>query len=296
MASASSPILVLDSGLGGLTVIRALRRAMPMEHILYFGDTARVPYGTKSAGTVTTFVRQIIQYLHHHEPKHVVFACNTATALSLQALRAEFPHLSMSGVIEPGARAAVEAAGQKLRPMIGIVGTDATIRSRAYERAIVRRRQHARILSRSTPLLVPIIEEGRAQDDPLVKLAIQQYLAPLIERQIDVLVLGCTHYPIYKQAIVQALTPGVPVIDSAERCAEDVLRRLRTARLERQAGAAGSLRCFVTDDAPRFAMLASRFLGIQMDLPAWVSLDDLHAATMTAGSALSDRVELQEAV
>jgi glutamate racemase len=295
MASASSPILVLDSGLGGLTVIRAMRRALPMENIVYFGDTARVPYGTKSAATVTTFVRQIIQYLLHHDPKHVVFACNTATALSLQAIRAEFPHLSMSGVIEPGARAAVEAAGQKLRPLIGIIGTDATIRSKAYEKAIVRRRQHARILSRSAPLLVPIIEEGRPQDDPLVKLAIQQYLLPLIERQIDVLVLGCTHYPIYKAAIVQALGQNIPVIDSAERCAEDVLRRLRAARLDRQSGTAGSLRCFVTDDAPRFAMLASRFLGLQMDLPTWASLDDLHATT-AAHNAGGDGVELQEAV
>jgi glutamate racemase len=296
MASASSPILVLDSGLGGLTVIRALRRALPMENILYFGDTARVPYGTKSAATVTTFVRQIIHHLQHHDPKHVVFACNTATALALQTIRAEFPHLSMSGVIEPGARAAVEAAGQKLRPLIGIIGTDATIRSKAYEKAIVRRRQHARILSRSTPLLVPIIEEGRSQDDPLVKLAIQQYLLPLIERRIDVLVLGCTHYPIYKAAIAQGLGLNIPVIDSAERCAEDVLRRLRAARLDRQSGTAGYLRCFVTDDAPRFAMLASRFLGLQMELPAWVSLDDLHATTNVSHDGGGGGVELQEAV
>ena len=198
----------------------------------------------------------------------------------------------MSGVIEPGARAAVEAGGQKLRPLIGIIGTDATIRSRAYERAIVRRRQHARILSRSTPLLVPIIEEGRAQDDPLVKLAIQQYLMPLIEQRIDVLVLGCTHYPIYKHAITQAITPGIAVIDSADKCAEDVLRRLRTARMERLAGP-GSLQCFVTDDAPRFAMLPSRFIGLQMGLPTWVSLDDLHPA---AAATAPEEIELQEAV
>src|SRR5687768_15384185 len=116
--SSSAPIVVLDSGLGGLTVVRAMRRAMPREDLLYFGDTARVPYGSKSAGTVTQFVREIIQYLARFDPKHVVIACNTATALAMPAIRAEFPHLSVSGVIEPGARAAVEAAGTAHRPVI----------------------------------------------------------------------------------------------------------------------------------------------------------------------------------
>src|SRR5439155_2332854 len=117
MPSAQSPIVVLDSGLGGLTVVRAIRQVLPAEDIVYFGDTARVPYGSKSAATVTNFVRQIITYLYPHDAKHIVIACNTATALSMPALRQEFPELSISGVIEPGARAAIEAAGQKPRPM-----------------------------------------------------------------------------------------------------------------------------------------------------------------------------------
>ena len=293
MSSTNSPIVVLDSGLGGLTVVRALRRVLPHDDIVYFGDTARVPYGPKSAATVTSFVHEIISYLLPHDPKHVVIACNTATALALPALRAAFPYLSMSGVIEPGARAAVEAAGQRQHPTIGIIGTEATIRSRAYERAVIRRRQYARLVCQPAPLLAPIIEEGRLSSDPLVRLAIEQYLRPLIQRSIDVLVLGCTHYPVYKELIRQMLGPEVAVIDSADKCAEDVLRRLRAANLERAARAeGGSLRCFVTDDSPRFAALAARFLGLNVPPPVWVSLDDLraHASAAAVGHDLRSAV------
>ncbi len=156
------PILVLDSGLGGLTVVRAIRRLLPAEEIVYFGDTARLPYGSKSAATVTMFVRQIIDYARPMNPKHVVIACNTATALALSSVRESFPDLSISGVIEPGAKAAVAAAGNRRSPVIGIIATEATVRSKAYDRAILRRRNFARLLLLPTPLLVPIIEEGRA--------------------------------------------------------------------------------------------------------------------------------------
>jgi len=200
-ASATSPIVVLDSGLGGLTVARALRAALPYDDLLYFGDTARLPYGTKSAATITSFVHQIITYLLPRNPKHVVIACNTATAVALPAIRAAFPTVPISGVIEPGSRAAVAAAGSKKTPVIGIIATEATIRSKAYEKAIHRRRHHARLLLRPTPLLVPIIEEGRRDDDPLVVLAVEQYLRPFLQRGLDVLVLGCTHYPMLKTLI-----------------------------------------------------------------------------------------------
>src|SRR5688572_4013077 len=219
MSSANSPIVVLDSGLGGLTVVRAIRQVLPNEDIVYFGDTARLPYGSKSAATVTSFVRQIITYLYPLDPKHVVIACNTATALSLASIRAEFPDLSISGVIEPGARAAALAAGQRPRPLIGIIGTEATVRSRAYEQAIMRRRQLAKVIALPTPLLAPIIEDGRTSDDPLVQVALRQYLKPLTARGIHVLVLGCTHYPIYREVISQMVGAKVAVIDSAERCA-----------------------------------------------------------------------------
>jgi glutamate racemase len=282
--SADAPIVVLDSGLGGLTVVRSLRETLPHEQILYFGDTARVPYGSKSAATVTSFVREIIAYFLDRSPKHVVIACNTATALALPAIRTAFPQLSISGVIEPGARAAIDACGAKAEPVIGIIGTEATIRSKAYERAIHRRRHYARMLLRPTPLLVPIIEEGRAADDPLVKLALRQYLGPMLERQIDVLVLGCTHYPILKRPIQAMAGPNVRVIDSAERCAEDVARRLTSAGLLRSACDSPQveadpnrlLQCFVTDETPRFAALASRFLGFPLHSCTQVSTDALH--------------------
>lgn len=294
MSASTSPIVVLDSGLGGLTVVRALRRVLPTEDLLYFGDTARVPYGSKSAGTVTTFVRQIIAYLLPFKPKHVVVACNTATALALPALRQAFAGLPISGVIEPGARAAVEAAGEGPRPVVGIIGTEATIRSGAYERAILRLCPAAELVCKPTPLLVPIIEEGRGSDDPLVRLAIAQYLQPLLERGLQVLVLGCTHYPIYKALFASLLGPGVRVIDSADKCAEDVARRLQGAGLARgQRTGPGSLRCFVTDGTPRFAALASRFLGLSLDEPTWVSTDELHAL---AGATMAEPAGLRPAV
>jgi glutamate racemase len=278
--SPESPIVVLDSGLGGLTVVRALRAALPYDDILYFGDTARLPYGSKSAATVTTFVRQIISYLRPHRPKHVVIACNTATALALPEIRGQFGDLSISGVVEPGARAAIVAAGTKQKPTIGVIATEATIRSKAYDRAIHRRRHHARLLLRAAPLLVPIIEEGRDARDPLVRLALKQYLDPMFERGLDVLLLGCTHYPMLKGLIVKMAGPKVAVIDSAETCAEDVCNRLRSASLLRGARAAeASLRCFVTDDSPRFGQLATHFLGFDVPAPTWVPPEALYESS-----------------
>jgi glutamate racemase len=281
----SSPIVVLDSGLGGLTVVRALRAALPREHILYFGDTARLPYGNKTATTVTNFVHQIINFLRPHGPKHIVIACNTATALALPAIRCGFPEFQITGVIEPGARAAVEAAGAKHVPIIGVIATEATVRSLAYERAIRRRRQLARLIQQPTPLLVPIIEEGRSGADPLVRLALKQYLDPLLRYSIDVLVLGCTHYPILKETISQIVGSQVKVIDSADQCAQDVARRLAARGLARPAEpfvSTGSLHAFVTDDPGRFKRLAKRFLDFDIDLPTWVSPNDLYRQNSTA--------------
>lgn len=275
--SPASPIIVLDSGLGGLTVARSLRQALPHEDIIYFGDTARVPYGGKSAQTVTRFVRQIIAYLRPSAPKHVVIGCNTATALALPDTRRAFPELSISGVIEPGARAAAEAAGKKEYPLIGIIATEGTIRSKAYEVAILKRRARARILTRPTPLIVPLIEEGRGEDDPVLRLALKQYLLPMYQRGIDVLVLGCTHYPILRLLIQRMVGAKVAVVDSADACAEDVARRLEAGSLLRgdRAGP-GEFKCFVTDNTPRFAAIASRFLGEKISEPTLVEVDELY--------------------
>jgi glutamate racemase len=290
MISSTSPIAILDSGLGGLTVVRAVHQLMPHERIVYFGDTARLPYGSKTASTVTTFVKQIISYLRPHQPKHVVIACNTATALALPAIKSEFPDLSISGVIEPGAKAAVTAAGAKAFPSIGIIATEATIRSKAYDRAILRRRHHARLLLRPTPLLVPMIEEGRKPDEPLVLLALREYLQPLAKHGIDVLVMGCTHYPILRSSIQVLLGSDVAVIDSAEQCAADVSRRLKSAgvRNDNHDGKSEDhassdwIKCYVTDDSPRFARLAERFLGIKISEPECVCPDLLYSGGLAA--------------
>lgn len=278
-AEQSAPIVVLDSGLGGLTVARALRRELPAERIIYFGDTARLPYGSKSPDTVRQYVRQIVGYLMPMRPKHVVIACNTATALALPATIEAFPGMPISGVIDPGARAAVAAAGAKKQPVIGVLATDATVRSGAYERAILRRRQLARILIRPTPLLAPMVEEGRTCTDPLVKLALEQYLRPMVDRGIDVLLLGCTHYPILRAAIEQVAGPKVLVIDSAQQTAQDVARRLRAAgmlRKPRPEKPRGSMKCFVSDDPQRFALLAGRFLGEAIAPPTLVEPEALY--------------------
>ena len=282
--SPQSPIVVLDSGLGGLTVVRAMRTVLPQEDVVYFGDTARLPYGSKTADTVATFVRQIIGHLQAVEPKHVVIACNTATALALPGVRAAFPGLSISGVIEPGAKAAVAAAGAVAAPVIGVIATEATVRSREYERAIHRRRAYARLFMQPTPLLVPMIEEGRRPGDPLVTLALEQYLRPMIDHGPDVLVLGCTHYPLIADAIRGVVGPGVRVIDSAAECADDVARRLIGAGLLRCGPdeRTGTLRCFVTDDPPRFARLGSRFLGVTIDEPTLVHPDELYGVPSAA--------------
>ncbi len=283
---ASPPILVIDSGIGGLTVARALRAALPAENLIYFGDTARLPYGSKSAATVGAFVKQIVGFLAPLAPKHVVLACNTATALALPAVRAAFPALTFTGVVEPGAKAAIVAAGAKRVPVIAVIATEATVRSKAYERAILRRRNHARLILQPTPLLVPLVEEGRAPDDPVVRLALKQYLQPVLKLEPDVLVLGCTHYPMLKRAIVEIAGPGVLVIDSAEQCADDVARFIRARANSAMIPSAaesfvtrrGSMRCLVTDDPARLAELARRFLGHTIDPPRLVSLDDLRRA------------------
>ena len=285
------PIAVLDSGLGGLTVVNALRRVLPAEDLIYFGDTAHLPYGNKSPAAVCRFVRQIVQFLEPMNPKHLVMACNTATALAMPTIAAEFPGLSISGVIEPGARAAVAAAGARRLPAIGVIATEATVRSKAYERAIFQRRNLAQVMLRPTPLLVPMIEEGRTGDDPLVETALRQYLQSMILRKVDVLVLGCTHYPLLKGAIAKVIGPKVRLIDSAEQCAQDVARRLErkgllrgpvssqaepigspddTAAMDESPSATGTLRTFVTDDPERFAMLASRFLEMEIERPTLV--------------------------
>jgi len=265
-----SPIGIFDSGIGGLTVVRQIHRVLPHEDIVYLGDTARVPYGTKSPGTVIRFAREDTQFLIRQNVKAVVAACNTVSAWALPTLAREF-EVPVFGVILPGAEAAVlETRNNR----IGVIGTTTTIRSQAYSRAILAREDSAKVFARACPLLVPLVEEGWT-NQPVTRAVLRSYLSPLLRRGIDTLVLGCTHYPLLKRAIRAVAGRNVSLVDSAESCARFLSEHLRAAGL---AGGnrrrPGVIQPFVTDEAERFNESARRFLGAptkparKVDLPA----------------------------
>ena len=286
-AACDRPILVVDSGLGGLSVARAIRQKLPAERVVYFGDTARMPYGSKSPEQIAACVEQVVAYAARHAPKHVVLACNSASATALEPLRARFPEVSFSGVIEPGARAAAAAAGEKLHCTIAVIATEATIRSRAYERAIGRRRVKARVVTRATPLLAAMVEEGRDGRDALVRACLEEYLTPLRAYAPDVLVLGCTHYPVLAEACGRTMGPGCAVVDSAQACAADVALRLRSAGLLRRGEAdGGPVTLLASDESPRFRKLAEMFLGETVAGVKVVAPDRLIAAAALNGEAM----------
>ncbi len=259
MSGNARPIGIFDSGLGGLTVFRAIREQMPDESLVYFGDTARVPYGTKSAETVTRFSREIIEFLVGCDVKAVVAACNSASALALRALQAAYP-LPIVGVIQPGAALAVALSTSR---RIGVIGTRATINSGAYERAIAAREPGATVLGRACPLFVSLVEEGWT-DTPATRLIAETYLAPLRGR-VDVVVLGCTHYPLLKPLIAELMGPETALVDSAESCAHELARVLDEHELRAPPHAGAGERFYVSDAPEMFAELGARFLGRPVD-------------------------------
>jgi glutamate racemase len=257
------PIGVFDSGIGGLTVVRQLQKVLPSEDIVYLGDTARVPYGTKSPSTVVRFACEDTQFLLHQNVKAVVVACNTCSAWALPMLEKKFP-VPVFGVILPGVRAALE---RTRNDRIGIIGTSATIRSKAYSNGILARRDNAQVFARACPLLVPLVEEGWTRHR-VTDTVLHEYLDPLLRRRIDTLILGCTHYPLLKTAIRKVTGPKVSLIDSAESCALYVRERLNQLKLlagKRQR--AGTIQPFVTDETDQFAEVAKRFLGTPTEAP-----------------------------
>jgi glutamate racemase len=278
MTAAGAPIGVFDSGLGGLTVAKALRALLPRESIAYFGDTARLPYGTKSAATVYQFTRQCLRFLTSMHPKLLVVACNTASALALDKLQNDFD-VPVIGVLEPGARAAVEiATAGRHGKRIGLIATEATIGSNAYPAAIRRLNPAVQVVGRACPLLVPMIEEGRESTDLLVGLVLREYLQPFLELDVSTLILGCTHYPIFAPAIQETLGEGVTLIDSAHHTALVVRDRLDTMGARSTSPHDGRLNCYVTDQGQRFERLASRFLGEPVGQPVWVTPEMLELA------------------
>ncbi len=253
---AARPIAIFDSGLGGLTVMREVARALPHEDIVYFGDTARVPYGAKSPRTIVLFADQCCRFLCEQDPKLIVVACNTASASALPHLR-EALDVPVIGVVEPGARAAVAVTRNR---RVGIIGTEATIKSRAYIESIRALDPGISLVDRPCPLLVPLVEEGRACDDPVVRLAAKEYLRPIRDFGADTLVLGCTHYPLLKPALRQAMGRAVAIVDSAQETARATAATLDELGLRRDGPGSPAYRYFVTDNAVRFASVGSRIM------------------------------------
>jgi glutamate racemase len=251
-----APIGIFDSGIGGLTVARAVYERLPHESTVYFGDTARVPYGPKSPETVRRYSREILDWLLGQGVKAVVVACNTSTAHALDALQAASP-VPVIGVIEPGARAA--AAASRDGP-IGVIGTAGTIASNAYARAIQRIRPGARVEQRACPLFVPLVEEGWFEH-PAAELIAREYLEPLRQGCVDTLVLGCTHYPLLKPLLQLVMGPEVRMIDSGEETAAAVRQALAAAGLEAPVEAPATHRFAISDDEARFRQVGSRFIG-----------------------------------
>jgi glutamate racemase len=258
-AGDSRPIGVFDSGIGGLTVVSALRRLLPNESIYYLGDTARVPYGGKSASTVQRYSLEIASLLLGENAKTLIVACNTASALALPVLRERVP-VTVTGVIEPGAQA---AAGATRNGHIGVIGTRATIKSGAYERALRELNPDLRVTARACPLLVPLIEEGWLQSDVTDKV-VMQYLEPLLEDGIDTLVLGCTHYPLLRPTIGRLLGDAVTLVDSAENCAAALRDLLQQERLAAGAECDGKLQVALTDPPDAFLQIADE--ALQLDV------------------------------
>jgi glutamate racemase len=250
---------IFDSGVGGLTVVQALLASLPHEHLIYFGDTARYPYGTKSAETVTRYSLENVDFLVARGIKMLVVACNTSTATALDTLAARYP-LPMVGVVAPGARAATASTRSG---RVGVIATEATIASGAYTRALRALRPDLEIYTRPCPLFVPLAEEGWVEG-PVPEGVAQTYLASLTRSGIDTLVLGCTHYPLLKPVIAKAMGAGVRLVDSAEETAREVASVLATRRLARTSGP-GSTSFFVTDVPERFIRVGQRFLGAHLD-------------------------------
>jgi glutamate racemase len=259
------PIGIFDSGVGGLTVYRALHERLPDERFVYLGDTARVPYGTKSLATVERYAIENSLFLEAHGIKLLVVACNTASALALPAIRRAVS-VDVIGVIEPGARAAVEEAGGK---SIGVIATEATVQSRAYSNAIAKLAPSIKVFERACPLFVSLAEEGWAETGVARSVA-TQYLQEIKENNVGTLVLGCTHYPILRRVIQETMGEGVHLIDSGEAAARDVEALLSTRELARgvsERRANERHLCddldhfYVTDAAERFSRVAERFLG-----------------------------------
>jgi glutamate racemase len=250
-----SPIGVFDSGIGGLTVVREMRRLLPEEDILYFGDTARLPYGSKSPELIKRYALEDASFLYERGVKIIVVACHSASSWALAEIKSSFP-VPVVGVVEPGAKAALRATK---KGKIGVIGTRATISSGSYERALKEKNKRVEIVAQPTPLFVPLVEEGFLNHQA-TRLICQEYLKVFFPEGIDTLLLGCTHYPLLKPLMEKLLPKKVKIIDASFETASEVERILRENNLRKKRGK-GFLKIYLSDITPEFEKVAERFLG-----------------------------------
>lgn len=264
------PIGIFDSGLGGLTAVKEAVRCMPGEDIVFFGDTGRVPYGTRSAPTIIRYALEDMAFLQRFDVKCALVACGTVSTTALPALREAFS-LPIHGVVEGAVRGALR---ESRNGRIGVIGTNASIRSGTYETEILRRRPDAGVRCVACPLLVPLVENGRFDpEDRVVRLVLEEYLDPILAFGADTIILGCTHYPLLSRAVAAVCGPGVRTVDPGAETADMLAAELAAAGLAAEPGRRGSLRCFVSDDAESFSRYGGMFLG--QDIHAAVSLCEI---------------------
>lgn len=261
------PVGLFDSGIGGLTVMNQVMRTLPHEHLTYFGDTARVPYGGRSRETIMRYTIESTIFLMEKQIKTLVIACNTVSAYALDKLRQIF-NIPIIGVIEPGAAKAVQTSRNG---RIAVLGTKATINSGAYQKEIHKRKPGAHILPIACPLFVPLVEEIFITH-PATRLIVKEYLKPLKQEKIDTLLLGCTHYPLLREAIQDEVGEDVAIVDSASTCAETVAAALQSLGIANSEENRPHYKFYVSDDPKKFQELGKSFLGVPLDNVEAVSL------------------------
>jgi len=252
----NEPIGIFDSGIGGLTVIKELIKILPGENLVYFGDTARVPYGTRSVRLIRQYSLEDAAFLQQYNIKILIVACNTASAVAVDMLQRVLP-IPVTGVIEPGVVAALE---KTQNGRVGVIGTTATINSQAYNKKIKNLNPQVEVYGQPCPLLVPLVEEGWL-DDEITRLTIRKYLAPLLEKGVDTIILGCTHFPVIRTLIQEEVGYQIALIDSGLEAAKVVQARLEGYKKSAETGQVGDFRCFVSDIPHKFDEVGTRFLG-----------------------------------
>lgn len=266
-----APIGVFDSGVGGLTVAREIMRNLPAEHIVYFGDTARLPYGSKSRETILTYSRQIIRFLKTQQVKAIVAACNTASAFALDEVSKEVD-LPMIGVVKPGAQVAAQAT---VNGRIGVIGTEGTVGSHIYRDFIQDIAPGTAVIEKACPLFVPLVEE-RWIHDPITRQVVERYLAELKERQVDTLVLGCTHYPLLRSVIGEVMGESVTLVNPAYETAQELKRMLKAQNLENPGSDEKEFpyRFFVSDLAEKFKVFANSILPYDVGMTQKIDIEE----------------------